>query len=249
MRHRSTVIKAGQTAGIAERELRQFKLDDILHEVLERVTAARAQAAEIIANARTDAERIRQEAREEGARLGREEGYRQGREAGRAEGIEAARVEYAEKHARLVQACERVIEELSESRATLEASARSDLIELATAIARRVARHVGQRDREVVRANLNEAIRLAGARTDVTVFVSPADAATAREFGATLMERSEGVQHVKIVEDNGIAPGGCRLQWGSGGVDARLETQLDRIAQELEAASSGRNDAAEADPE
>ena len=33
--------------------------------------------------------------------------------------------------------------------------------------------------------------------------------------------------------DDAVTPGGCLLRFGTGQIDARIETQLDRIAQEL----------------
>ena len=117
-----------------------------------------------------------------------------------------------------------------EAGAAWEAAARQDLVDLAMAIARRVVRHVSESDRQVVVGNLDEAIRLAGERSDVTIKVNPADAEAARVFAESLADRQASCKLVKVVESPDISPGGCWIQWGSGAVDARIETQLDRIA-------------------
>jgi flagellar assembly protein FliH len=96
-------------------------------------------------------------------------------------------------------------------------------------VARRVVRHVTERDREAVLANLEEAVRITGARSDVTVAVHPIDAETARIFARSLMKMSEEWKHVRIAEEPEVSPGGCRVQWNGGALDASIETQLERI--------------------
>jgi len=110
------------------------------------------------------------------------------------------------------------------------------------AIARRVAWHVGREHREVVLANLEEAVKLVGARTDVTIAVNPLDAEAARAFAKSLIDMREQWQKVRIVDEPEISPGGCRVQWGSGSIDATLETQLDRIDAELSAGGTAHHE-------
>jgi flagellar biosynthesis/type III secretory pathway protein FliH len=74
---------------------------------------------------------------------------------------------------------------------------------------------------------------MVGVRSDVTIVVSPADAESARMFAHSLLELKEHWEHIRIVEEPEVSPGGCRVQWGSGSVDAALETQLDRIERDL----------------
>ncbi len=236
MGRRSAVIKDVTTGAVEGQGFRRFEVADLMAEAQKVVAAARAEAAGILDRARSQAEAIRQSAGEEGRRVGIQEGTRQGREAGRTEAFEAARREFAEQQKSLIESCQQTITDINANRAAWETSARQDLIDLAMAIARRVARCVGQRDREVVRANLEEAIQLAGARSDVTIMVSPADAEAARQFARSLVDMREQWGHIRVVEDPEVSPGGCRIQWGTGAVDARLETQLDRIETELAAA-------------
>lgn len=256
------VIKAEVAARPLSLGLRTFHFDDLAHEAQEMartagdtVAAAREQAAAVIAEAtaeaeaiqrraqlevqalrelaRRDVDAIREKARQEGLRLGHDEGFRKGVEAGRAEALVTAQKEFAQAQAGLVSAFRAGIETIDRGQAEWQAVARRDLAELALAIARRVARHVGEREREVILANLEEAIRLVGTRSDVTIAVNPIDAEAARVFAQSLLDLKEHWEHVKVVEESEVTPGGCRVQWGSGSVDATLETQLDRIEMEL----------------
>ncbi|HUS97777.1 MAG TPA: FliH/SctL family protein [Hyphomicrobiaceae bacterium] len=228
-----SVIKAGKGEVLKERGLKRFGLADVMDEAREVVAAARAEAAGIVEETRGQAEAIREAAREGGYRAGMEEGLRQGRETGRSEALEEATRTFVEQQRSLIESCRQTIASINERRGVWEASARQDLVDLAMAIARRVARRVGQRDREVVLANITEAIELAGSRSEVTIMVSPADAEAARQFASSLVDMRKQWEHIRVVEDEEVSPGGCRIQWGSGVVDATLETQLDRIEAEL----------------
>ncbi len=237
MSRAATVIKAEEAASAGEQVgrlgTRAFHLNDVLHEAKQTVVRAQQEATRIIEQARKQVEADRQKARKEGYDTGFAEGRRAGLDAGRKEAFEAARREFTAQQASLTAACRQAIDEINDKRAEWWAAARQDLVDLAIAIARRVARCVGQREREVVVANLDEAIRLAGRRSEVTIQVNPADGAAARAFAEDLIARRESWKHVPVVESEEVGPGGCRVQWTGGAVDATLDAQLDRIAREL----------------
>jgi flagellar assembly protein FliH len=223
------VIKACAVQRVETGTLKAFRLDDVTREAREAMVAAHARAEALLKDAETRASQIRKSAEEAGYKAGFESGLQAGRDAGRRDAYEAACKEFAEKQQGVASMCREVIASVEADRATWAASARQDLIELAMAIARRVAHHVGEREREVVLANLEEAVRLTGARSDVTIAVHPADAETTRLFAKSLLDLKEQWEHVRVVEEPEVAVGGCRVQWGSGAVDATLDTQLDRI--------------------
>ncbi|GMU23638.1 MAG: hypothetical protein AMXMBFR13_37160 [Phycisphaerae bacterium] len=234
---KTTVIKADAPTAAQTLRLQAFHIDDVMCDAHERVAAAQRQAQTLLQQARTQAQEIRRAAREEGLREGREEGYRQGEQAGRTEALAAVRCEFAERQASVVSAFRQVVGEIDGHRADWLAAAHQDLVDLAMAIARRVAHHVGQRDREVVLANLEEAVRLTGARSEVTIAVHPLDAEATRLFGQSLIDLREEWQNVRVVEEPEVSPGGARVHFGSGSVDASLDTQLDRIEAELKSAN------------
>jgi len=213
--------------------LRSFQLNDVLHEARQKLASAQQEAAGLIEQARKEASATRQAAHRQGYEAGFAEGQKAGREAGRQEAFEAARSQFAEQQASLIAACRQLIDQINDQRADWWAAARQDLVDLAIAIARRVARCVGQREREAVVGNLEEAIQLVGRRSEITIQVNPADAEAARAFAGELMDRREHWKNVPVVESPQVSPGGCRLEWVTGSVDATLETQLDRIAREL----------------
>lgn len=235
----NAVIKAGTEASLPQAKLRTFRLNDIMDEAKAYVARAHAEAENILRQAEADARRMEQAARERGDARGYEEGYarglQEGRQTGHTEAFETAKAEFDEQQADLVESCKAAISAINADRQAWLTAARQDLIDLAMTIARRVAHHVGSEHREVVLANLEEAVRLVGTRTDVTIAVNAKDAEAARAFARTLTDLREQWQHIRIVEESEVAPGGCRVQWGSGAVDATLETQLDRIESAMNA--------------
>lgn len=242
----STIIKAHTAQSLPMSSLRAFHLNDVMDEARTYVAQAHAEAENLVRQAEDRLRKAEQQARlseEEARKRGDERGYQEGfergvvegREAGRKEAFEAASSEFAQQQANLIESCKAIISAIDADRGEWQTAARQDLIELAVAIARRVARHVGLEHREVVLANLEEAVRLVGTRTDVTIAVNPLDAEAARAFAKSLIDMREQWQKIRVVDEPEISPGGCRVQWGSGSIDATLETQLDRIDAELNA--------------
>jgi len=231
----STIIKADSEFtgrwGVAS-----FELDDVLAEAQTTLTDAQRKAAALIEDAQRQADAIHESASKKGYEEGFEQGKKAGQQTGHNEAFAQARKEFAEQQKSLVTACEQIYSQINDRRIEWQASARQDLVELAMTIARRVAHAVGQRERDVVQANLDEAIRLTGQRSEITICVNSKDAATARSFADLLVNSKKQWEHVNVVEDQQVLSGGCRIQWGNGCVDADLETQLKRIESELKVA-------------
>jgi flagellar assembly protein FliH len=229
---RSSVIKAG-SRNPGECSPHPFYLTDLFDEAKQLVADRQAKAEALVAAAERESASIREKAREAGRLEGLEAGQQEGREIGRTEALEQAKQEFAAQHANLAHACRELMNEIEASRSGWEAAARRDLTDLAMAIAGRVVKCVGQREREAVLANLDEAVKLVGARSDVTILVSPADADAAERFAKELTNTGERWKHVRLITEESISPGGCRIRWDSGAVDATLQTQLERIATAL----------------
>lgn len=232
MSRQPTIIKARSTSpdGL---KARSFVLHDMALEVKATVAEARRQAASILEQARAEADMLREQMQREG----RAAGFREGREAGLKEGREQAfreaSEEFKSRQASLIAACGGLLEQIERGRNEWLASARQDLVDLAVNIAGRVVRYIGARERKVILANLEEAVQLVGKRSEVSIRINPVDAEAARSFANDLVARQNVMKHATVIEDAGISAGGCVVQWGSGEVDATLETQLQRIADQL----------------
>ncbi|UCD28304.1 MAG: hypothetical protein JSV03_14655 [Planctomycetota bacterium] len=227
MSGKATVIKADRADAIGALGLQAFSYEDLMVE-----------ARRMVAAASNESVAIKQAASQEGYRAGYEEGFAEGQIAGRDRALAEAAEKFKEQQSSLIGTCKQLIAGIDADRKAWYVSARRDLIDLAMAIARRVVLHVGQRERNAVLANLEEGIQLAGARSEVTIIVNPVDADAARLFADSLIEVSRQWEHVRVIAEPEVSPGGCRIQWGTGAVDATLETQLDRIHAELNGAET-----------
>ena len=238
------VIKADAVRRGEARGLAPFALTDLLEEARQTLAAARASAEKLIADARSEAIAVREKAYREGLEEGRARGLAEGREAGHSEAFEAARVEFAGQHSRLVSAFTQAVEEIDRCRAGWESAARQDLIELSVAIARRVVGPIGERERGVILKNLEEAVRLTGVRSEVSLLVHPLDAEAARQLAGrfvALLRRGGAPQLLQELQLARFMPqlrqeGGDPLQVGVDPV--RLHSVVER-PQALRAAALG----------
>jgi flagellar assembly protein FliH len=86
-----------------------------------------------------------------------------------------------------------------------------------------------------VRAQVRQAAAAAKNKERLVVRLHPADLSALRAAGA-LQTILPAEQAVSWVADNSIELGGCVVETDGGGLDARLETQIDRMRTTLLAA-------------
>ena len=106
------------------------------------------------------------------------------------------------------------------------------VVGLSLKIAERIVRQTLPRQPEIVPGLVQEALRLVGGAVRVQLRLNPKDEEFLRTEAAEMWETLEA-RELKIVPDEKITRGGCVVQTLHGEVDARLETQLSRIASEL----------------
>lgn len=222
------VIRHGGTVTTAP-----FSFSDIEASAERILDEARAEAQRIVAAAEREAEsvaRIRGEkAHAEGMREGRKAGEQRALEEARAAAIEKARADVASTSAAIV----RSFVAFEDARRRLLAEAESGILSVAIAVARRVCHlHAAQTPDaaiQVVRACL-ELIRHEG---DVEVRLHPCDVEQMREIAPHLAAALDGINHISVVDDADLKRGDCLLRTRHGEIDARIDTQVDRIAAAL----------------
>ncbi|HEY2586505.1 MAG TPA: FliH/SctL family protein [Tepidisphaeraceae bacterium] len=210
-----------------------FSLADIERSAKMILLRARQQAEQLLAAAQAEGELLREQARAEGLATGRQEGTAQGMEQGRLAGQQLALNEYRERMQQAHAAFARAATTLDASRGDLEATALTEIVKLAVAIARRLTKRQGLIDPEVLTANLSEALKLVVHATDIRVAIHPAQRATLDAALPQLRLQWPNLAHVHVIEDPALDAGGCRVFTEQGQIDADLAGQLDRIAAEL----------------
>jgi flagellar assembly protein FliH len=228
------IIKQSSAAAASAKP---FSMADIEAHARTLLLRAKQQADQLLAAAQTEAEVLVKEAHAEAMSQGLAAGKKEGLAQGKTEGMNAGKT----------QAFEAQKKELTEALATINAiaaafdqqrhemieQAESEVLPLALAIARKVTKRMGDLDPRVVEANVREAVRLTTSKHNVQVVIHPSQKQQIEDLGQRLKQQWPQMQHMAIVEDAMVSPGGCRVTTSGGEIDAEIETQLDRLAREL----------------
>ena len=178
---------------------------------------------------------LRENAVAEGRAEGYSDGYQDGFDVGRSEGFDTAKAGYEtevaaarERLQQIVAAAERAIDEW-------HAAAAEHYAGIAFEIARRAVGAELQLSRESVIELAKEALAELRHGTSVRLRVNPGDAGMVLANRAQIQQAVAGIKDVEVVADESVVAG-CQVESEFGLVDARVETYLDRIAQEARAA-------------
>lgn len=224
----STVIKVGQTGPILQR-LSTVDLADHLAEAEAFIAEAQRRASQIAVIADRDAERLRTTARQMGYREGFDKGYKEGTDRGREAAWDAATRKFDAQHSDIVVVMESAIAEIDSLKGDLVIQAEQHLLAFAVRLAQALTYAIGRLDRESAKANLDRSLRLVDSKTNLVVHAHPDDVSTLGTFAASVLEKAEKSRSLKIVPDEKMAPGGCRVEYGRFEVDATLDTQVEEM--------------------
>jgi flagellar biosynthesis/type III secretory pathway protein FliH len=175
---------------------------------------------EVLAQARAEAEQLREAAIAEGFA------------AGRADALAALEPALAA----LTQAIEDVRAQQAEAAVELERRA----VELGLGLARKVVAGALEADPDKVVEVVTGALRGIVERERVIVLVNPADLEIVREAMDGIRDSLGGMEHCVVEAERRVGRGGCVVRTPVGDLDARVETKLER-AGEVVAAALGRS--------
>jgi flagellar biosynthesis/type III secretory pathway protein FliH len=220
-------------ANIPQPTLTPFLIRDMETAAQSLLLRARRAAEQLLIEAQREADVLKQQSRSEGFAQGREEGFAKGNEEGRRTGHQAALAEIKPQLTATWTALTTAVQQLDAARYELESAGIKEVIELATAIARKVTKREAQIDPAVLMENVQGAMKLAVQAADVRIVIHPSQRKTMTEELPRLQMNWPNLKHVELVDDPAISPGGCRLLTQRGEVDARIDEQLDRVIREL----------------
>ena len=187
----------------------------------------------IIAEALHEADEIRRAAYAEGLAAGRQEALANSSAFVAAQADEMARAEIATRLAGILPALETVIDRLAADRDRWTASWEASAVTLACAVAEKIIhRELAQRP-ELRVSLVGEALQLAAGQTRVRIRVSAGDAPLMKQAAQNSLLKQPGVASFEIFVDDSIDSGGCIVETQHGVIDARLDSQLQRIIDEL----------------
>jgi flagellar assembly protein FliH len=175
---------------------------------------------DVLAEARADAERIREDARNEGYA------------AGRADAV--ASLEPA------LAALTQAIADLRLQQAEMATELERRAVELGLALSKKIVGVTIGLDPAKVIGAVEMALRGIVERGRITVLVNPDDLEIVREAMDGLRASLGGIDHWDVQAERRVGRGGCIVRTPVGDIDARVETKLER-AGEVVAAALGRS--------
>ncbi len=225
-----------------------FSFEDFEGQARRTVQKAREAAADILRRAEFAARQRAKEIERQAHAQGLEQGRREGRAQARQEAADRALAEARRDFEQLGGALGAGLAAFQESKRRLLAEAQRELIGLALAIARRVCKHEVGRGTRAAEENVRTALEMLRHEHDLEIHLHPSQCEALRDALPELARGLATLDSIHVVEDREVGPGGCRITTRHGTIDARIETQIDRIARALldsSDAPGGRDDPGE----
>ncbi|MES9938920.1 MAG: FliH/SctL family protein [Candidatus Thiodiazotropha sp. 6PLUC2] len=187
--------------------LARSELESELRNTQERVAQTEKELQRLL----TDIDELRRDATE----AGRESGYRSG--------IEEARTELAQQGERLQELIKKITIAHEDSLSLAE----EDIVEVVFASVTKILGEALVKPDTVIAA-VKQSIRRLVSRDRLVIHLAPKDKRLIEDVVAGKEEEIFGIA-VEIIADERIELGGCLLQTSTGGLDARLELQIQQL--------------------
>ena len=219
----ATIIKREMQQHASGTELRNvvFDLADMSNQADIYLHEIRAEAAKIIQQAEQEATTIREKAELAG---------KQAAEAA----IERILDEKVAKQMQtLTPALASAVRQIEDSKQDWLRHWESSATQLACAIAARLVRREIKTQPEIALQWIQEALTMCAGAAEITVRLHPNDHETLGKQVQQLVDVFHAAAPANIVSDPSISTGGCRVETEFGHIDQQLETQLERLQEEL----------------
>ena len=210
-----------------------FNFDDLRRQCEEHIENARLRGEQLVAAARATADEIRRRAHAEGVAAGQREGLDAARQLVDARAAEIAARQTQEQLRTVLPAFHAVVQGLEIERDRWVAAWETAAVRLSAAIAGKILRQELSRQPELALPIIREALQLAAGQPHVRLHLHPQDLEQLHDCGTQAADRLSAVGEATLVPDESVARGGCLIETRHGVIDARLKTQLERIAAEL----------------
>jgi len=210
-----------------------FNFDDMRRQCDEFVSTARQQGEQLLARTAIEAEGIRRRAHAEGLAAGQRDGLAAAQQLIESRAAEIAAQQSQEKLRTVLPAFQLLARSLEIERDRWISHWEQAAVELSATIAGKILRQELSRRPELAAEIIREALQLAAGQIHLKLRMHPADIELLHEAGQEALARLASIGEAELVPDESISRGGCVIETRHGVIDARLETQLERITLEL----------------
>lgn len=213
--------------------------DDMIREARESADQIRKQAADEAEEWWRSRRQEDEQTREAARQAGYEEGFRQG--------SEQAERQVASEWEQKLQEAGRIVQQAYEVKENVIAEAEQFLVELSCRIAAKV---LGRQIEEAPELTLEMIARALSRRKEqgvITLCVAPSQLTLVQAAKAELARAIDSQASLQIVPDPNVDVGGCVIRSAFGSVDARIDTQMTAIQNELLRVAAHSAEARDAD--
>lgn len=211
----ATIIRSAEARNCPR--MTTFNFEDVAAQAEQYLARVRTDAAHLVAQAETEAEAIRRRAADEGRRTATLE-------------ID----EMVEKQvAPALKALDRTVAELKQAKQAWLAHWETAAVRLSAAMAAKIVRRELRDRPEITLSLVREALELAAGSPDVRLQLNPSDYQSLNDETRRITKSMSALGKAEIVADESVGPGGCRVETRFGTIDQRIESQLNRIVEEL----------------
>ena len=225
------ILKAGalrsQAAGAV------FNYEDLRRRCEEHLAQVRAQAQDVIEAARNEAEALRRRAIEDGRAAGVRQGLADAEREIETRATEIATRFVDERLGSVLPALQAAAEGLADERDRWLAEWENTAVRLGISIAEKLLHRQLEVRPDAVRERLAQSLQLASGSAQVTVRLNPGDLQRLGPEARDVVRSLASCGQATLTPDAGLSPGSAVIETGAGTIDARIETQLERIASEL----------------
>jgi flagellar assembly protein FliH len=204
----------------------------------------RQQGESYLADIQAQAEALLHQARSDAARI-REETYREAREAARKDGLQDAARLIEQQSASIAgqQLSDRVgtvlpllnglVAEMNAERDRWRLRWETTALRTAVAIAEKLLHRTIHSHPEAAAEMIRETLKLAAGQPELRIHLHPDDLRFLGDQADAVVRTLTGCAKPELIPDPALRRGDCRIETRHGEIDARIETMLERIAEEL----------------
>ena len=221
------IVKASAARDLATRA--PFNFVDLRHEAESVMAMARREADELLERARGEVEALHEQTRLAARAAGLLEAQAQVEQLAQATSAREVDVQLETALPALRAAAEALQAERDRWLIRWEQTA----VRVGVAIAEKLLKSQIATRPELASGMIADALRLAAGQPRVSVHLHPDDLAAWGERAPRIVESLTACADSTLIPDPLVARGGCRIQTLHGEIDARVETMLERLAEEL----------------
>ncbi len=218
-----------------EKEARQ-KAQQEPSEVVQLRLRALEEAERIVQEAQIQAKKYYEEAYQQAYAKGHEEGVRAGYQQGETNARADVQAQFSQEQALYRADIQNILDYMEGERVKVWEQFEPQIVRMVSDMVRHIIKkEVAENDQLVLNTVRNTLRRVVEGNT-LRIRVNPADLEVTRGYRAEILERLDGIRHLEILEDRRVGRGGCVMETESGNIDARIETQMQTLADALDQA-------------